>query len=211
MPGEPRGLWRQYVVPRLVHGACSLRVITEQRRRIVPEAEGVVLEVGIGSGLNLPHYDAAKVRRVIGIDPDPRLLAMSETRRRAAPFEVQVIEAGAEAMPLEDDLADTALVTYTMCSIAEVARALEEVRRVLKPSGRLLFCEHGRSDRPSTAKWQDRLNPLWRAVAGGCNLNRDVTRLVEDAGFEIAFLDNYTLPGTPGLLGFQYLGSARPR
>ena len=204
-------LYERYLAPRLVHGACSLNVIAEQRRRVVPRAEGVVLEVGIGSGLNLPHYDASRVTRVIGVDPDATLLRIGRKRLQAAPFEIEVLRGSAEDMPLEAATADTALVTYTLCTIPEVERALVDIRRVLKPEGRLHFCEHGRSHNPRAAKWQDRLTPLWRRMAGGCHLNRPVSRLIEAAGFTIESVDNYKLPLAPELIGFHYLGTARPR
>lgn len=205
------GFYDRHLAPRLVHGACSLNVITQQRRRVVPRAEGVVLEVGIGSGLNLPHYDPARVARVVGVDPDAALLRIGRRRLKDRPFEIEVHRGSAEDMPLETDMADTALVTYTLCSISDVERALAEIRRVLKPQGRLLFCEHGRSHSPGAAKWQDRLTPLWKRMAGGCHLNRNVSRLIENSGFAVEFVDNFKLPLTPGLIGFHYLGTARPR
>ncbi len=208
-PSKP-GFYSRHIAPYLVHGACSLGVIAEQRRKIVPKAAGVVLEVGIGSGLNVPHYDPGKVRAVIGIDPDPKLNEIGRKRWDNADFEIEVRQESAEDMSLETASADTALVTYSFCTIPRPELALAEIRRVLKPGGRLLFCEHGRSTNPGTVKWQDRLNPLWKKLAGGCNLNRNIAGLIQDAGFEISSLENYTLPHTPALIGFHYRGEAIP-
>ncbi len=204
------GFYDKYIASRLVHCACALPNIRAQRAQLVPQAEGVVLEVGIGSGHNLPFYDASKVHRLIGIDPNPTLIAMARKRAAAHDIPVELLPQGAEAMPLEDNLADTAVITYAMCTIPEVAAALSEVRRVLKPGGRLLFVEHGRADRPSVARWQDRLNPLWSALAGGCNLNRNIADLVRHNGFHLERLETYKLPLTPAIVGFHYRGSARP-
>ena len=206
-PSKP-GFYTRNIAPYLVHGACALGVITEQRQKIVPMATGDVLEVGIGSGLNIPHYDASKVRSVIGIDPDPKMYEIGRSRRENAGFALEVLQESAEDMPLESASIDTALVTYTFCSIPNPDRALGEIRRVLKPSGKLLFCEHGRSTNPGTALWQDRFNPIWKRLAGGCNINRNMAELISGAGFNIDELKNYSLAGTPGIVGFHYRGSA---
>ena len=206
-PSKP-GFYTRNIAPYLVHGACALGVITEQRQQIVPLSTGDVLEVGIGSGLNIPHYDLTKVKSVTGVDPDPKLYQIGQSRMEAADFNLEVLQQGAEDLPMEDATFDTALVTYTFCSIPEVERALTEIRRVLKPSGKLLFCEHGRSTNPGTALWQDRFNPIWKRLAGGCNINRNMAELISGAGFNIDELKNYSLPGTPGIIGFHYRGSA---
>ncbi len=203
--------YERHLAPRLIHGTCSLGAISRQRRRIVPRAEGVVLEAGIGSGLNLPHYDRARVTRLIGVDPDAALLRLGRQRMRAAPFDIEILRTCAEDMPLETGTVDTALATYTLCSIAEVERALAEIRRVLKPQGRLLFCEHGRSHNSGPALWRDRLTPVWKRLASGCHLNRNISRLIENAGFRIESVDTFKLAMAPELVGFHYLGSARPR
>ena len=211
MTAAAMGFYGRQIAPRLVHGGCSLRPVTQQRRRLVPQASGVVVEVGIGSGLNLPHYDAELVSRVIGVDPDPVLLGMGRERAEAAPFDVEIIPAFAEDLPIETASADTVLATYTFCSISDVNAALGELRRVLKPGGQLLFCEHGRSHRPGTAKWQDRITPMWRLLTGGCSLNRNISRQIANAGFRVISVDNFVLPMTPEVIGFHYLGTAVPR
>lgn len=205
------GFYGRQIAPRLLHGGCSLRPITQQRRRLVPQASGVVVEIGIGSGLNLPHYDPARVSRVIGVDPDPVVLRMGRERAEAAPFEVDILPVSAEEIPLETGTADTVLATYTFCSLRNVEGVLTELKRVLKPGGQLLFCEHGRSHHPRTAKWQDRIAPMWSLFTGGCSLNRNVSRLIANSGFRVVSVDNYVLPLTPEILGFHYLGMAVPR
>jgi len=205
------GFYERHVVPPLVHAVCSLPPIAAQRGRVVPQARGLVLEIGIGSGLNLSHYDARRVTRVIGVDPNPALLEHAGARAEGLVFGVDLVEGAAEALPLEAANIDTALVTYTLCSVGDPMAALAELRRVLKPGGSVLFCEHGRSPNPATARWQDRLTPAWRRLSGGCHLNRDVERELVQSGFAIAALETFKLPWTPGLIGFHYLGSARPR
>ncbi|MCB1547277.1 MAG: class I SAM-dependent methyltransferase [Hyphomicrobiaceae bacterium] len=212
-PTTPKatGCYERWIVPPLVGLVCGLPIITAQRRRVVPEAEGVVLEIGIGSGLNLRHYDPGRVRRVIGVDPNPGMLAFGEAKRRKVPFEVELLQQSAESITLDAGIADTAVVTYTLCSVPQVQAALGEVRRILKPGGRVLVCEHGRSRTAWKARWQDRLNPAWRTLAGGCNINRDVERLLLDTGFAIERLETYPLRFVPEIVGFHYVGSARPR
>ena len=210
MRKDTPGFYDRHIAPRLVHCACSLKPISAQRAKVVPHAEGVVLEIGIGSGHNFKFYDPGKVCRVIGIDPDATLTKIARKRTENANIEVEILQQGAEAMTLDDNLADTAIITYAMCTIPQVEAALGEVRRVLKPSGRMFFVEHGRSSKPSTAKWQDRINPVWKALAGGCNLNRNIARLVSSNGFTLETIETYKLPMTPAVLGFHYRGSARP-
>ena len=205
------GFYDRHILPRLIHGACALPQVTEQRKRVVPHASGIVLEVGIGSGLNLAHYDPGLVERVIGIDPDPTMLSIARATSASVAFEVELIEGSAETIPLERASVDTALITYTLCSIPDLAAALADIGRVLKPGGRLLFCEHGRSHRASTARWQDRITPVWKSLSGGCHLNRDIAGALEGSDFEITGLETFSLPGTPGVLGFHYIGAARPR
>ena len=204
-------IYDSHIVPRLIDGACSFPAVTEQRRRVVPQAEGMVLEIGIGSGLNLRHYDRAKLDRVIGIDPDQKMLELARARANELGIEADLRQASAEELPLEANSVDTALVTYALCSIPRAEAALGEVRRVLRSGGQLLFCEHGRSNRASVAKWQDRLTPTWKRLSGGCHLNRDVAGLIGDSGFEVLSLDNFKLPYIPETVSFHYVGAARPR
>jgi len=183
--------------------------IRHEREKIVPAAEGVVLEIGIGPGLNLPLYDPAKVNEVIGVDPHDGFLALGQERQKTSPVPLRIIQAPAERLPLEDDTIDTAVVTYTLCSVDNPERALREVRRVLKPDGRVLFLEHGLSTDEGVARWQHRLNPVWRPLAVGCNLNRPVRELFTRAGFRIDEAEDYYLKSAPRPIGFLCRGVAR--
>ncbi len=194
------------VLPSLIHFAMTRDEVTRLRAANVPAARGTVLEVGIGSGLNLPFYGSG-VARVYGVDPSAELLAMAKGRATAAPFPVELVHGSAERMSLADASADTVVVTWSLCSIANAAAALGEMRRVLKPGGTLIFVEHGRSPDAGVRKWQNLLTPLWRPVTGGCHLNRHMDGLVRDAGFTITALRTGYVPG-PRPLTFMYEGVA---
>lgn len=202
------GLYRRYVGPRLIGLACSQANITELRQTIIPRASGVVLEVGIGPGLNLAHYDPQKVIKVIGVDPEQGFVELAKERVKASPVPVEIIQAPGERIPLDNGTADTAVLTYTLCSVQDPAAVLREIRRVLKPGGRLLFLEHGRSEDANIAQWQDRLNPLWNVFSCGCQINRDTAQLLSEAGFRIEDADRFYLPGAPKILGFHCRGTA---
>ena len=202
------GLYRRYVGPRLIGLACSQANITELRQTIIPRASGVVLEVGIGPGLNLAHYDPQKVIKVIGVDPEQGFVELAKERVKASPVPVEIIQAPGERIPLDDGTADTAVLTYTLCSVQDPVAVLREIRRVLKPGGRLLFLEHGRSEETKIAQWQDRLNPLWNVFSCGCQINRDTAQLLSEAGFRIEDADRFYLPGAPKILGFHCRGTA---
>lgn len=203
------GLYQDHILPFLVHRTMRQRNLAAYRARVIPAAEGRVLEIGIGSGLNLPLYGAA-VERVVGLDPSPKLLAMTRKAARQASISVELIEAGAEAIPLSNGSIDTVVTTWTLCSIPGVQNAIGEMRRVLKPGGRLLFVEHGRASDLGVCRWQDCLTPLWRRVSGGCHLNRAIGELIESAGFRIDRLETGYMRG-PKPMTFMYEGSARPR
>ena len=178
-----------------------------QREKIVPLAEGRVLEVGIGSGLNLPYYDRAKVEKVWGLEPSPEMIAMARKPADGVGFEVEFIGLPGEEIPLEDASVDTVVMTYTLCSIPEPELALRQMARVLKPGGRFLFCEHGQAPDESVRRWQERVNPVWKRFSGGCHLNRPIPRLIERGGFRVLELETMYLPGwRPGT--FNYWGSA---
>ena len=179
------------------------------RNRVISGAQGRVLEVGIGSGLNLFHY-ADSAEHVIGIDPSEKLLSMAEHAIRPASLPVTFVKGSAETIPLEDASIDTVVTTWTLCTIPDVRAALLEMCRVLKPDGRLLFVEHGRSPDGTVQRWQDRLTPLWRCIAGGCHLNRPISQLIEGAGFRIERMDTGYMKG-PRPMTFMYEGSARCR
>lgn len=205
------GFYERTILPRLIDSACGVKAITEQRAKVVPLAEGRVLEIGLGSGLNLPFYDPAKVERVFGLEPSAAMLERAAGRIAAAPFPVEPLELEGEHIPLEKASVDTVLVTYTLCTIAGVIEALEGMRRVLKPGGRLIFSEHGRAPDAGVRGWQDRLNPLWRRIGGGCNLNRDIPALIASGGFEVVEMETGYRPG-PTMMrfaSFEYWGAAR--
>ena len=166
-----------------------------QRAKLVPQAHGRVLEMGVGSGLNLPYYDAARVTQLHALDPSPELWRLAADRVAGTGIAVEYLEAGAEAVPLANRSVDTVVITYTLCTLPDVAGALAEARRVLRPGGRLLFCEHGVAPDHGVRRWQNRLNPAWRRLAGGCHLNRDAPALIAQAGFRITALDSMYLPG----------------
>lgn len=202
------GLYQQYIVPRLTHFAMRQNYLVPFRKRVVGAADGKVLEIGIGSGLNLPLYGAA-VTSVVGLDPSSELLRMADTRASDASVPIRLLDASAEAIPLDATSIDSVVTTWTLCTIPDAARALAELRRVLKPSGRLLFVEHGRAPELRVAHWQDRLDPLWSGLAGGCHLNRKIDDLITGNGFRIDTMLNVQLPG-PQTHTFLYEGSATP-
>ena len=188
-----------------------MKPVRKQRQKVVPLAEGCVLEIGIGSGLNLPYYDPEKIERVIGLDPAEEMLAHAKRKSGSLPFAVEYLALDGESIPLAPESVDTVLVTYTLCTIPDASAVLDATRRVLRLGGRLIFCEHGKAPDEAVRRWQDRLNPLWRRLGGGCNLNRDIPALIEAGGFAIDRLETMYLPGTPRFAGFNYWGSARPR
>jgi ubiquinone/menaquinone biosynthesis C-methylase UbiE len=202
--------YQSRIMPYFVHGGCSMPAFARMRERIIPKARGLVAEIGFGSGLNLPYYDAAKVSRVIGIEPDPSMLAIARKQLAGFPIPVELIQARAEALPLPDASLDTAVVTYALCTIPDPILALYEIHRILKPDGRLLFIEHQRSTVPWHGRWQDRLNGLWGGIAGGCHLNRAPQRLIENAGFVIGAREQECFPLYLWQLGFQSGGVALP-
>lgn len=202
------GLYSRYIGPRIITSLCGQDNVTEERRKVLPAARGTVVEIGIGPAHNLALYDPTKVERVIGVDPGTEFIALGEERWKDSPVPLQVIQAPAENIPLEDNIADTAVLTYTLCSVDDPAQALSEIRRVLKPDGKLLFLEHGRSNDASVAKWQDRLNGVWNLFSCGCQLNRDTAALLSAAGFRIESIERFYLPGEPKPMGFHCRGLA---
>ena len=202
------GFYQDRILPHLVNLAMRNRRLVPYRERVISATEGRVLEIGVGSGLNLPFYRPS-VSEVIGLEPAPRLLAMAQLAATQAPAPVSLIEGSAEAIPLDDGSIDTVVSTWTLCTIPNVAAALREMRRVLKPSGRLLFAEHGLAPESSVRKWQDWLTPAWKRLGGGCHLNRPISRLIADASFRIERLETGYLAGRNPMT-FMYEGVARP-
>jgi len=202
------GFYDKHILPHFLNCACGSKPIKYQREKVVPMAEGLVLEVGIGSGLNIPYYDAAKVDKILGLDPSEELNRMALKVAEDKGIPVEFILSGAEAMPLPDNHVDTVLVTFTMCTIPEVAAANKEMLRVLKPGGKMIFCEHGLAPDEGVAKWQARIDPYWGKIAGGCHLNRDIPQLIRSAGFNIQSMEQMYLPSTPKFAGYNYWGVA---
>ncbi|MBV6486657.1 MAG: Ubiquinone/menaquinone biosynthesis C-methyltransferase UbiE [Pseudorhodoplanes sp.] len=203
------GLYQDHVLPLLIHLSMRQRNLAAYRARVVPAAQGRVLEIGIGSGLNLPYYGTA-VEQIIGLDPSPKLLAMAREAARQTAIPLELIENSAETIPLYNRSIDTVVTTWTICSIPDVQRALGEMRRILKPGGRLLFVEHGRSPDAGVRRWQDRLTPVWRRIGGGCHLNRAISEMIESTGFRIERVETGYMRG-PKPMTFMYEGAARPR
>jgi SAM-dependent methyltransferase len=201
--------YARHLGPRLVRCVCAMEDVRREREKVVPLATGTVLEIGIGPGLNLPLYDPSKVERVIGVDPNESFLRLGHAERGRCAVPLEIIVAPAESLPLAAASIDTAVVTFTLCSVDDPIQALTEVRRVLRPDGRVLFLEHGLSDDPNVARWQRRLNPLWRPFAVGCNLTRPVRELFTDARFRLDEVETYYMPHTPAPIGFQCRGIAR--
>ncbi|MGB8331630.1 MAG: class I SAM-dependent methyltransferase [Polyangiales bacterium] len=201
------GVYERHILPRVIGLACSSKPNMKQREKVIPLAQGDVLEVGMGTGLNLPYYDASKVRKVWGLEPSEGMRQLAQKSIGDAKVAVEMIDLPGEEIPLDDDSVDTVVVTYTLCTIADAPRALRGMRRVLRPGGRLLFCEHGIAPDHGVRRWQERINPTWRRFAGGCEINRDIPELLESSGFRILVDERMYIPGFK-LLSYNYWGSA---
>ena len=201
--------YNKYILPKILNCACASKPINYQRDKIVPLAEGVVLDIGIGSGLNIPFYNKTKIKQLYGLDPSKELLDIAKSVAKKENLEIEFLECGAESIPLPDKSIDTVLITYTMCTIPDVALSNSEIIRVLKDDGKLLFCEHGLAPDKNIVKWQKRINPLWSKIAGGCNLNRDIPNLISSSGFKISNMEEMYLPSTPKFAGYNYWGVAK--
>jgi len=199
--------YEERILPHMINFACSASPNQKQRQKIVPEAEGEILEIGFGSGLNIPYYDRLKVRKIWALEPSAGM------RRKARPavdetdMDIEFVDLPGEQIPLDDNSVDTILMTYTLCTITDTKTALEGMRRVLRPGGRLLFCEHGRAPDENVRRWQNRLNPAWSRIAGGCNMNRDIPALINEGGFAIKVDERMYIPGAK-VLCYNYWGSA---
>jgi SAM-dependent methyltransferase len=212
-PGKPSAkpsFWERYVVPPLINCACSNRVVQRQRAKVVPGASGRVLELGLGSGLNLPYYDAARVTSLEAVEPSEGLRKKGEAAGAAAAIPTHIVDGRGEALPYESGAFDCVVCTFTLCSVQDPAQTLAEAKRVLKPGGRFIFCEHGLAPDPDVVKWQRRIEPFWTPFAGGCHLTRPVATSIEAAGFQLTKLEKMYLPKTPRVLGWNEWGEATP-
>ena len=199
-------LYNKYILPKFLNCACGSKPINYQRQKVVPLAKGKVLDIGIGSGLNIPFYNSDKIDQVIGIDPSHELIELAKELANDSKASIDFVIGSAESIPYPDNFFDTVLVTYTMCTIPNVAMANKEMWRVLKDDGRLIFCEHGLAPDKKISKWQNRIDPFWGKIAGGCHLNRDIQKLITDAGFSFESLDKMYIPSTPKFAGYNYWG-----
>ena len=197
------GFYDRHILPLLLNGAMSAKPISYQRKKVVPRAEGRVLEIGFGGGHNLPFYDRAKVTHLWALEPSKEMRARATTRVKESPLEIEFLDLPGEEIPLESEAADTVLVTYTLCTIPDVMKALSGMRRVLKTDGRLIFCEHGEAPDENVRKWQRRITPIWKRIGGGCHVGRAIPKLIQDGGFMVQDMETMYLPGTPRFAGFN--------
>lgn len=200
--------YERHILPHLIECACGLGRVMQLRAELIPQAKGRVLEVGIGTGLNLPYYDAKHASHICGLDPSPEMNRLTQRRAAAITIPVESVALSAERIEAANHSFDTVVSTFTLCTIPDAVTALREMRRVLKPDGKLLFCEHGQAPDASVHRWQNRLTPLWKPVAGGCHLNRNIPALLREGGFAIQQLEASYLPG-PRPMMFVYRGLAQ--
>lgn len=203
------GFYDRHILPRIIDFACGMQVVQEQRLKVVPQARGTVLEIGAGSGHNLPLYDKDRVERVWALEPSLEMRERATPNLTRADVEIQWLDLPGERIPLEDASVDTVLVTFTLCTIPDHMAALRQMHRVLKPDGRLLFCEHSAAPDAGVRRWQERLNRTWNFCFGGCNLNRRIPESIRAAGFDIVSMDAMYLPGTPRFAAWNCWGEAK--
>ena len=199
--------YERHVLPHMLDCLCGIGPIMDERAALIPQAHGRVLEVGIGGGLNLPYYDAAKVTAICGLDPAEGMHAIGRKRARRIRIPVEQVTLSAEAIDAADASFDTVVSTFTLCTIPDPVAALREMRRVLKPGGKLLFCEHGQAPDASVQRWQQRLTPLWKPIAGGCHLDRPIPSLLAAGGFRCEALAEHYIKG-PKPMAYIYRGAA---
>ena len=201
--------FERHILPSALDVVCGMPMISRMRQLVVPQAQGRVLEVGIGTGLNMRYYDKTRVTHITGLDPSLQLHPLARERIAQVGLPVELIGLSAEKIPLPDASFDTVLITYTLCTIPDAHAALLEMHRVLAPTGKLLFCKHGRAPDASVRRWQDRLQPVWGPLAGGCHLGRDIPALLNSAGFTLTNPQTRYLSG-PRPFTFHYWGEALP-
>ena len=200
-------LYDEYILPHVINCACGMQAVEKQRSLVVPRASGKVLEIGMGSGLNLKHYNQNQVQYLWGLEPSQGMRKKAQDNVDRSNIEVEWLDLPSEQIPLPDGVADTVVLTYTLCTIPEPELALAEMKRVLNSDGSLLFSEHGVSPDAGVRRWQNRVNPIWKKLAGGCNLNRDIPGLIDQADFVIRELEQGYIKG-PKIATYQYWGRA---
>ena len=200
-------LYNKYVLPKVIDWACSQKPMMKQRSKIIPLAQGNVLEIGIGSGLNIPFYKSDTITHLTAIDPSVETWQKNKINIEELSFDFEFIKAFAEDIPADNNSFDTVVLTYSLCTIPDTNKALNEIRRVLKANGKLLFCEHGKAPDKVVQKWQNRINPLWKHVAGGCHLNKEIPLLIKGNGFKLKQLESMYIPGWKPA-SFNYWGTA---
>lgn len=200
--------YEKRILPHIINCACAMKAVDLQRAKVVPLAHGEVLELGIGTGLNAKHYDAARVSRVVGIDPSEESWQLAQPAVLQSDVVIEYCKGSAEDIPLATDSIDTAVITYTLCTIPDPGRALAEVIRVLRPSGRVLVAEHALAPEAPVAKWQNRVNGFWGKMAGGCHINRDIRGLIEATPLKVQDWQAMYLPKTPKIAGYNVWGTA---
>jgi ubiquinone/menaquinone biosynthesis C-methylase UbiE len=202
------GFYNDHVAPVLVNFACGSAAIREERLKALPEAEGVVLEIGAGGGRNFPLYDQTRIARLYALEPSPAMRRLARKRAEAFGPPLEWLSLEAEQIPLAENSIDTVVLTFTLCTIGDAERALSGMKRVLRPGGKLVFLEHGAAPDPKVRLLQERLNPLWGALGGGCRLTREPAVLIRDAGFKTAHLESYYAQGSPRFAGYLSRGVA---
>ncbi len=205
------GFYEKYILPRGLNVAMGQKPIMKQREKVVPLAEGRVLEIGVGAGHNFAFYDPAKVEKLWALEPAEEMRALARPHAEKLSFEVDFLDLPGEDIPLDDNSADTIMITYTMCTIPDAVKALHGMRRVLKPGGRMIFCEHGKAPDEAILKWQNRLNPIWKKLGGGCNMNRDIPAIILEGGFQCEKMEEGYLPNSAKILSYNYWGHAVAR
>ena len=201
--------YNKYVLPKVTNALCSTGPNMKQRQKVIPLASGRVLEIGVGSGLNFPYYNKDKVDHLLALDPSEEMWALAKEKLIKLDISCDFIQAYAENIPVESNSIDAIVITYTLCSIPEYQAAMEEFRRVLKPDGTIIFCEHGAAPDASVRRWQNIINPVWKRLGGGCNLNRDIPKIISDGGFNFSNLETMYIPG-PKIACYNYWGTATP-
>ena len=204
-----RNFYDLHICPHIIDFFMNMNIIKKQRLKVIPNAKGKVLEIGIGSGSNLEFYDQSQVEKIYALDPHPKLADMTKKKADKLGIEVDFFPVKADKIPIEDHFFDTIVCTYTLCSIEDPIKALKEIKRVLSPSGQYIFSEHGLAPEENVVIWQNRLNPIQKVIGGGCNLNRNIPNLIEESGYKIDELNQGYIPG-PKFISYHYWGHSVP-